>query len=111
MNLENYDIVQEGRIPLQKRVLLSWIGFTTYGVSSHVPADATGTLKLAIATHSLRPCMTRPGCCPYWIEQDGQDKDVGFLFSIRWPCHAGKMGDQSGTGQWGSAKISSCALF
>jgi chromosome transmission fidelity protein 4 len=33
IDFENYDIVQEGRIPLQKRVTLAWIGFTTYGVS------------------------------------------------------------------------------
>ncbi|KAJ9120184.1 hypothetical protein QFC22_003083 [Naganishia vaughanmartiniae] len=44
MDLEHYDIVQEGRMPLPKRTSLTWIGFTTYG--SPVMYDSHGLLSV-----------------------------------------------------------------
>jgi hypothetical protein len=33
LDLASFDLIQEGRIPLQKKVQLTWIGFTADGVS------------------------------------------------------------------------------
>lgn len=33
MDLDTYDILQEGRVPLSKKVTLSWLGWTAEGVS------------------------------------------------------------------------------
>lgn len=39
VDLENFDQLQEGRIPLAKKATLVWIGFTGQGVSATYRRD------------------------------------------------------------------------
>lgn len=51
LDLESYDIVQEGKIPLPKKTTLTWLGFTSDGVSlsfhphdDHSPYKGSGNV-------------------------------------------------------------------
>jgi hypothetical protein len=39
INLNSFDIVSEGRLPLGKQTTLKWLGFSEDGVSRNLPFD------------------------------------------------------------------------
>ena len=57
VDLESFELIQEGRVPLPRNVRLTWAGFSQEGVSCHIPshrisfanigeADPAGTCHL-----------------------------------------------------------------
>lgn len=55
IDLDSYDIVQEGRLPLPKKTTLSWIGFSKSGAPAMY--DSSGLLSLL--DRSRRPGQAR----------------------------------------------------
>ncbi|ORX33917.1 hypothetical protein BD324DRAFT_584077 [Kockovaella imperatae] len=55
MSLDDFELLQEGRMPLPKRSTLSWIGFTSDGV----PAMADSTGLISVLDRSKSPSQAR----------------------------------------------------
>jgi hypothetical protein len=68
MDLESFDLVQEGVLPLPKKALLSWIGFSRDGVSllSLIHSHSIFHTHLSSA-YSLNPSasVSDPWRCTY----------------------------------------------
>lgn len=76
LDLDSFDILQEGRIPLPKKVQLSWVGFTAEGVSSFL------TIYSRLTDGRYRRSTILRVCFPCWTGIAAQVKRAGYLSSI-----------------------------
>jgi hypothetical protein len=72
MDLDTFDILQDGRVPLPKKVTLSWLGWTAEGVSNSDPACRVADVA------RLQLYSTQRASCRCLTGSDGRARLGGY---------------------------------